>query len=68
MYTRAELAGEYSEDRLAGRTFRCTHCGEECEAEYVDNGIGAYEYWGAPGRHTQIDLKSVCCGKDVEEY
>jgi hypothetical protein len=26
-------------------------------ARIVDSGIGAYEYWGAPGRDVQLDLE-----------
>lgn len=55
------------ESPLAGRTFRCKRCGEECDAFYVDAGIGPYEYWGATGRHVQMEIVSGCCDGPVEE-
>jgi hypothetical protein len=55
------------ESPLDGRTFTCKRCGEQCQARFVDNGIGPYEYWGAAGRHSQIDIESICCGSSVEE-
>ena len=63
MYTRAELADEVD----TYRRFRCSACEEICEIDFVDNGIGPYEYWGAPGRHTQIDIESRCCGRQAYE-
>jgi len=52
---------------LLGLRFRCMSCKEECGGKYVDNGIGAYEYWGSRGRHVQKDLASDCCEGDVQE-
>jgi hypothetical protein len=52
---------------LLGLRFRCVRCKDECGGMYVDNGIGAYEYWGARGRHVQMDLASDCCHADVQE-
>jgi hypothetical protein len=45
----------------------CTFCNEECEVNIVDEGIGAYEYWGSK----EVDIKlvevSACCGEDVTD-
>lgn len=56
------------QDKLYGRTFKCVYCGEDCAATYVDNGIGRYEFWGSVGFDTRIELVSVCCEDEVEEY
>lgn len=45
----------------------CGHCGMPCCATAVDNGIGAYEYWGQKGVHKQIDIESDCCNASVFE-
>jgi hypothetical protein len=34
------------------------------KGEWVDNGIGSYEYWGAPGYHTQEEFE-VTGGSEV---
>lgn len=57
---------EYDEDD-SSTTGWCCNCGKECYIEYVDNGIGSYEYWGQKGVHTQIDAESSCCGAEVVE-
>ncbi len=51
----------------------CVECGEECEIVEVDEGIGPYEFWGAPGNDIQIVKVSYCCEAfytdvDPEEY
>ena len=43
----------------------CGCCGQPCSPRRVDNGIGAYEYWGCKGVHTQIDIESDCCDAAV---
>ncbi len=43
----------------------CGSCGEPCEANFVDNGIGWTEYWGSKSFHSQIDIESSCCGAEV---
>jgi hypothetical protein len=35
------------------------------EFDWVDNGIGAYEYWGAKGNHTQWQAE-IASVKDAE--
>ena len=40
---------------------RAGHCRLE------DTGIGAYEYWGAKGVDTRMELLSDCCGAEVYE-
>ena len=46
----------------------CKYCEEDVEVYWVDNGIGAYEYWGARG----VDHKwePVChqCGEYMEDF
>lgn len=43
---------------------RCDACGRECRRITVDFGIGAYEYWGAPGFDVQLAEVSDCCEAD----
>jgi hypothetical protein len=43
----------------------CKHC--DCdEIDWIDEGIGAYEYWGS--KEVDIDMVPVCanCGEPVE--
>lgn len=42
----------------------CDDCNEECGTEWVDLGIGPYEFWGARGNHTDYQEVSDCCGAD----
>lgn len=43
----------------------CSYCNQECDVDEVDEGIGAYEYWGATGVDVKIVEVSSCCGEDV---
>ena len=45
----------------------CSYCKQECDVEEVDEGIGAYEYWGATGFHHNWQTVSECCEEDVLE-
>jgi hypothetical protein len=45
-------------------TTLCSACDKECEEVVVDFGIGAYEYWGAPGYDSRPALVSNCCEAD----
>ena len=45
----------------------CSYCNQECEVEVVDEGIGAYEYWGATGVDVRLVEVSSCCGEDVTD-
>jgi hypothetical protein len=45
----------------------CVFCLQECETETVDEGIGSYEYWGAPGVDVKLVEVSACCGEDVTD-
>jgi hypothetical protein len=49
------------------QTFTCRKCGEPATADWQDTGIGAYEYWGARGVDTRMELLSNCCGAEVYE-
>lgn len=60
----------YDDDRDDGRNHVsgfCSACGEECTSVTIDEGIGAYEYWGAPGNDVQLVEVSPCCEAEVEE-
>lgn len=46
----------------------CAHCNKECIGVAVDNGIGAYEYWGSKGVDKRIDIESNCCNAQVLDY
>lgn len=56
------------DDNLTPYRFRCLRCNEQCHATRTDRGIGAYEYWGRQERHEQMDITSICCDADVEEF
>ena len=47
----------------------CPACGV-CDPEMtmVDFGIGAYEYWGAPGYHVDEHLVTRCCETEPEQF
>ena len=45
----------------------CSDCGLECETVTEDQGIGAYEYWGARDVHHDYVEVSPCCGAEVVE-
>ena len=46
----------------------CRYCEQDVDVFEVDEGIGSYEYAGAPGWHH--DYRAVCCqcGEDVDGY
>ena len=39
----------------------CKSCLLPAKVRKVDEGIGPYEYWGAPGWHSDIRYLSECC-------
>lgn len=39
----------------------CEECGKECTGQWVDFGIGPYEYWGARCVDTNYQYVSNCC-------
>jgi len=43
----------------------CTHCEKPCNVKVLDNGIGHYEYWGAPGYDEQLCAVSDCHESEV---
>jgi len=45
-------------------TVTCNACEQECSVVEVDLGIGAYEYWGIPGRDVRMTPLSRCCEAD----
>lgn len=47
--------------------FLCSHCGRVDEGRFADFGIGAYEYWGAPGFDRDIRWVSTCCDAPLVE-
>jgi len=50
---------------VGGEYMGCKQCGCE-EITFIDEGIGAYEYWGS--MEVQVDMVPVCaeCGEYVE--
>lgn len=46
----------------------CVACGEPARVVDVDFGIGAYEYWGATGFHTDIHRVTECCEADWQDF
>ena len=45
---------------------RCPDCHEMCEAIVVDNGIGPYEFWGAKGWDSKLEVVSNCCEAQLD--
>ena len=45
----------------------CGECKKECEGDWIDVGIGSYEFWGARGCDTRMVYVSKCCEGDVFE-
>jgi len=43
----------------------CSECRQPCRDVERDFGIGAYEYWGARGVDTNLQLVSECCDGDL---
>jgi hypothetical protein len=48
-------------------TWYCASCLKECEAITIDEGIGAYEYWGAKGVDIRLVDVSDCCEDNLLE-
>lgn len=47
----------------------CPGCGvADPDIVLVDFGIGSYEFWGAPGYHTDEHLVTRCCEAQPEEF
>lgn len=43
----------------------CSECGNECETNTVDEGIGSYEYWGSMCYDRHMVVISQCCEANV---
>lgn len=39
----------------------CSFCRNKCDFKIVNEGIGHYEYWGAPGYDEKLAVVSTCC-------
>ena len=48
-------------------TYFCGACKKECTPKATNEGIGQYEYWGAPGHDNVFTLASDCCENKVYE-
>lgn len=47
----------------------CPGCGElDPQCDWIDFGIGPYEYWGAPGVDTQLAWVTICCEAEPEDF
>jgi hypothetical protein len=66
---RAGADEDFSDDREIGGESApsgiCSECGEECTGVAVDEGIGAYEFWGAKGVQHDWRWASPCCEAEV---
>lgn len=47
--------------------YYCCECKEPCDVTWTDEGIGAYEYWGATGVDVRWEASSDCCDAEVTE-
>lgn len=43
----------------------CDDCALPCYGVLVDEGIGAYEFWGQRGVHHDYVYKSNCCNAEI---
>ena len=43
----------------------CDDCALPCYGVLVDEGIGAYEFWGTQGFHHDYVYKSHCCEAEI---
>ena len=47
----------------------CPHCHSDVEGQWVDVGIGVYEFWGATSRDTRMEFVCEQCEGALEsEY
>jgi hypothetical protein len=46
-------------------TTYCSECGEPCQGQFIDAGIGAYECHGYRGVDVQWFFASECCESEV---
>lgn len=53
--------------KYLGRAY-CPECQEEVDVELIDNGIGAYEYWGFRGIDTRKEPCCSQCGDYLEDF
>jgi hypothetical protein len=44
----------------------CPHCHADVEGKWVDEGIGAYEYWGSQEVDTQMEFVCEECDGPLE--
>lgn len=44
----------------------CPNCDEKCDGEWIDEGVGEYEYWGAKGNDVQMVFVCEHCGEALE--
>ena len=52
---------DYVEGFIAQEGPWCNECGCPCGTQWVDNGIGSYEFHGMKGNDTQWVLETDCC-------
>ena len=43
----------------------CAECREECQGNWVDFGIGSYEFWGQKCHDSRWGYASTCCEAEV---
>lgn len=48
-------------DPAAETTGWCEDCQQPCHGKTVDEGIGAYEFWGSKEVHHDYRVRSNCC-------
>lgn len=54
-----------SEPDYPADTTYCSECLEPCYGEWVDFGIGPYEFWGQRSVDRQLAFVSECCEAGV---
>lgn len=49
------------------KIYYCGECGKLCNDVERDFGIGGYEFWGAYGYDSNVQVVSECCDGDLFE-
>lgn len=44
----------------------CPHCGKQGDGQWVDEGIGSYEFWGQKCNDTAMSFRCEYCNEELE--
>ena len=60
-------ADDWDDSSRDNKIWYCHECHQECSLNWEDEGIGAYEYWGATGVDENWQASSDCCEAKVTD-